>query len=121
MKTMLAYNSLPVVIDAKMLPIKKWDEDIIIVGRNINVFGRHAARMVRSGQWPNADTYVLLGTLNDRLKGIANGGWELDEGVCSTRIEKRVSINWYETTEEYSDDLLTALVMLVGCCFIFFN
>ena len=118
---MLAHNSLPVEIDAKMLPIEKWDEYIIITGGNLDVFGRHAARMVRSGQWPNADTYVLLGTLNDRLKGIANGGWELDEGVCSTRIEKRVSINWYANNAWYSDDLLTALVMLFGCCFIFFN
>lgn len=80
------------------------------------MFGQIAKRMVGSGQWPDADTYILLGPQNaNGFYGIANSGWSYGSGVCSTRIEKRVSINWFETDTNYSDgyqddDLLTALV-----------
>ena len=52
--------------------------------------------------------------------GVANGGWDYDHGVCSSRIEKRVSINWFETDTDrrdgfQDDDLLTALVCNISC------
>ena len=84
-------------------------------------FGRIAKGKVAKGHWPDADTYILLGPNNDKSRGnfygIANGGWEYDHGVCSSKIEKRVSINWFETDTDMSDgyqddDLLTALVCI---------
>lgn len=79
-------------------------------------FGRIAAEKVASGEWPDADTYILLGPRNSGgLYGIANEGWEYGYGVCASKIENRVSINWYETDTNrhdgyQDDDLLTALV-----------
>ena len=70
------------------------------------------------GLWPDADTYILLGPKNDNgFYGIANSGWEYNNGVCSTDISRRVSINWFETDTNYNDgiqedDLLTALVVI---------
>jgi len=66
-------------------------------------------------------TPTYLGPTNDKSRGnfygIANGGWNYGEGVCSSRIEKRVSINWFETDENlndgyHEDDLLTALTVV---------
>lgn len=83
-------------------------------------FGEIAKKKVASGQWPDADTYILLSPKNDgRLYGKAQLGWIAGYGVCSSRIEKRVSINWFETDtylkDGYQDDdLLTALVTIIS-------
>ena len=86
---------------------------------NCSYFGRIAADKVARRQWPDADTYILLGPKNDKSRGnfygIANGGWNYGHGVCSSNIARRVSINWFETDTNYNDgiqedDLLTALV-----------
>ena len=62
---------------------------------------------------PEADTYILLSPNNQGgLYGIANPGWIYGYGVCAVNIMKRASINWYETNNNYDDDLLTALVNL---------
>ena len=69
-----------------------------------------------SGKWPDADTYILLGTKNaGGLYRIANPGWAYGFGVCAKTKGNRASINWYETDTNHNDgiqddDLLTALV-----------
>ena len=81
-------------------------------------FGRIAAQKVASREWPDADTYILLGPKNSKgFYGIANSGWSYGSGICSSNIAKRVSINWFETDTNYrdgiqDDDLLTALVCM---------
>ena len=117
LKTMYSHHSLPVIIDVKILRAKFMDEKVLITGDNRDWFGQEAAKKVKAGIWPKADTYILLGPNNkDGFYGVANGGWELNGGVCSTNVAKKVSINWYEAstykTRGYSDDLLTALVIL---------
>jgi len=117
LKTMYSHHSLPVIIDVKILRAKFMDEKVLITGDNRDWFGQEAAKKVKAGIWPKADTYILLGPNNkDGFYGVANGGWELNGGVCSTNVAKKVSINWYETstykTRGYSDDLLTALTVV---------
>ena len=90
-------------------------------------FGRIAREEVAKKHWPDADTYILLSPINDKtcddgskkcnFYGVANGGWDYDHGVCSSRIERRVSINWFEEDTDrrdgyQEDDLLTALVCI---------
>lgn len=76
-----------------------------------SVFGDICAQAVANGDMPEADTYILLSPNNEGgLYGIANPGWNYGNGVCATNIARRASINWYETSPDYDDDLLTALV-----------
>jgi len=117
LETMYSHHSLPVVINVRILSILFMNDRVLIAGSNIGPFGQYAAKMVAAGTWPQADTYILLGPKNQKdFYGVANGGWNLNEGVCSTNVEKKVSINWYEAstdkTEGYSDDLLTALTVV---------
>ena len=89
----------------------------------ISAFGKIAKNKVASGEWPDADTYILLSPKNDgSLYGKANPGWLWGYGVCSNRIEKRVSISWFETDTNFKDgyqgdDLLTAPVILLSLKF----
>jgi len=117
LKTMYKHKTLPVVINAQFPTYLFMDEKVLITGDNRDWFGQEAAKKVAAGIWPKADTYILLGPNNkDGFYGVANGGWNLNEGVCSTDVAKKVSINWYETsnwkTRGYSDDLLTALTVV---------
>ena len=96
-------------------------------GEIFSPFGRIAQEKVAKKHWPDADTYILLSPINDKtcddgskkcnFYGVANGGWDYDHGVCSSRIERRVSINWFEEDTDrrdgyQEDDLLTALVCI---------
>lgn len=117
LKSMYKHKSLPVVINAKFPSVVFMDEKVLITGDNRDWFGQEAAKKVAAGTWPQADTYILLGPENKNgFYGVANGGWNLNEGVCSTNVAKKVSINWYETstwnTKDYADDLLTALTVV---------
>jgi len=127
LKTFYSHHSLPIQIDVKILPVKFLDEYITISGGptkkephrfdTLGWFGQKAAEKVSAGKWPEADTYILLGPVNDNgFYGAAKLGWELNEGVCSTNVAKKVSVNWYErsssNTEDYSDSLLTALTVV---------
>merc|ERR1712212_215558 len=121
LKTYYAHPSLGVKFDLVKLPVKIIPYKILIAAHKLDYFGRIAKDKVAKGQWPDADTYILLGPKNDKSRGnfygVANGGWNYDEGVCSSRIEKRVSINWFETDTNLNDgyqddDLLTALTVV---------
>jgi len=117
LKTMYSHHSLPIVINVESLPVKYLNQQVLITADNRDAFGQYAARQVRYGTWPQADTYILLGPKNEGgLYGIANSGWTLNGGVCATDVAKKVSINWYEAstwrTKGYNDDLLTALTVV---------
>jgi len=121
LKTYYSHPSLGVKFDLVKLPVKIIPYKIQIAAHKLDYFGRIAKEKVAKGHWPDADTYILLGPKNDKSRGnfygVANGGWNYDEGVCSSRIEKRVSINWFETDTNLNDgyqddDLLTALTVV---------
>jgi len=121
LKTYYAHPSLGVKFDLVKLPVKIIPYKILIAAHKLDYFGRIAKDKVARGHWPDADTYILLGPKNDKSRGnfygVANAGWNYDEGVCSSRIEKRVSINWFETDTNLrdgyqDDDLLTALTVV---------
>ena len=76
------------------------------------MFGNIVARGVSKGGLPDADTYILLSTKNEKLYGMGNDGGVYGYGVCAKDVGRRVSINWYETNANYDDDLLTALVII---------
>jgi len=118
LRTYYSHSSLQVKFDLVMLPIKQINNFIRISAQNRDKFGNIAAQKVASGEWPDADTYILLGPKNsDGFYGIANSGWSYGYGVCASKIERRVSINWFETDENFrdgyqDDDLLTALTVV---------